>query len=439
MTALSNNRAQDAIIALRDLTRPDAQYCFGRAALLQKLKEVPLNGGAALLIGGIMSGKTTILQRLQAEVLKENSISAMTLPVYLDLRSVPQAESSALFDQLLQRTMIVCQGQIEGFASPSLPPKGRSIDSFAAVLAELFKFYGHMNFRLCFLFDNADKLSEYPAEVRSKLLWLLDGDEQNLWKDKVSILFAGGQKTRPLLLDGTSAPGGWGSVEYVQSLAKDAILEMLAARGCKSRNGEIADLIIKQTGGHAGLSSLIIAESSLCNFESAAIQEILTKVSGEKENYFVRITDGLSREAHQLLQLLIYSYSFTAEDAGAFLHSHEINRWQAGTALHELESSGIGCRENDKIVRTGAMYWKYIQQFKGSLSRVDGIPKSECRRVFRRCGEGWWVQFDCEIVFLFDRLGLRRYHYLLQRPLKMTAPGEVFHVGKINTEPAEQS
>src|ERR1043166_10253359 len=95
----------------REILEVDPSYCFGRAAICDRLKKIPFNEGAALLFGGILSRKTTVLRRVENDLLSENEAdnAIRVVPVFLDLRSEAMLDPAHLFGSLLHRSLSACQ------------------------------------------------------------------------------------------------------------------------------------------------------------------------------------------------------------------------------------------------------------------------------------------------------------------------------------------
>ena len=406
---------------LKEALSPTPEYCLGRKPLCDRLQDTPYGEGATFLFGGILTGKTTLLLKVQSNLLNEAKArlktSEVVIPVYADLRLLPDTQSSSLFHSLLSNLQSACQEVFPGFSCPprdgGQPPL--DVRSFAARIDQIFTPTEVASFRVLFLLDNCERLRSLPSGLQANLVWLLWGDGDFRHRNKISMIMAGGQQMRSLLIDPTTVMATRAAQEYIFNLSPDDVLEMVKHCGPAADAKLIARELYAATGGHAGLTRTLLVE--LTDLEKASdLAAAVEKVAAEKEESFRRIKDGLSAEAASIQELLSAGSPVTGHQVETRLQSSGLDRFKRPLCLRELRFSGIAVGDNAQIRPAGQMYWKFYAEYASHPAAITH-PSEEKQFIFKKDGAGWLLAFNGAPLGNWRHpKGLQRIHRLLKKP-----------------------
>jgi hypothetical protein len=399
--------------------RPNADFCIGRDTIVDRLQASLRDTPAALLFGGRLSGKTTILLRLAQQLLHHsNAIDAnsdILLPVYVDLLSLPHsAEPSDFFRLMSRRAAESCRLLLPQIDIRQLPSSEGRMDALSAFHADM-TFLATANkreVRFLFLLDEAKRVvgERFPRGVQDNLFSILFGTKMDLQPD-IAMIFSGAQDLYVFSQDETSPLGSRASRHFVTNLDVNSvakILETFTSSLPTAEMGQKAQLIHLYTGGHAGLCRLLCGALSQRNSLGESIEtltDLIPKI-GEEFSAVVRVWNAsFSPEAAVVRDMLFQSEATTLREAASQLGMNGLDRFSADRAFEELRFTGVATGTSDGVTRANKIFWDYLDQF-GDVIAASAQEKSVwalieelelalrelVRRVYQRAWPSSWLQ-----------------------------------------------
>jgi hypothetical protein len=364
----------DSQRTLDQMYGPNQGECFGREHLCESIQNAVLNkDGGILFFGGVMTGKTAILLKIKSTLENKAKASLASLdtleviiPVYRDLRGVPGADSNSLFDCLLSDFQTACEKFFPEFSSPPRDSKSYPLDirSFAARIDQIFASNPDFNFRILYLLDNCEHFRNFPKGLQANLGWLLYGEDDRRSRTKIAMIMAGSQQMHDLLVDPVTVFATRATQEYICNLSHLDVANMVRHYGLAE---SIATDVYQATGGHAGLTRMLIEEMAGRN-KSSDVHKTISKLATDKEEVFARIKRSLSPEANSIQRLLFGGNPVSKHDVESHLRASDLDGTKWKSSLRELVFNGIAVIDSATItpksqVRpAGQLYWEYYAE-----------------------------------------------------------------------------
>jgi hypothetical protein len=344
---------------------PSAGWCFGRQELVEALPRTAFGEGAVLLYGGRQSGKSTLLLALEESMARVRVSAAklgdVDVPVYLDLLRLGFDDGpKQLFARFARLARNACERQVDGFSSDgdldACIHEVVDLETFLRALNAVASRCGSANCRFLFLVDEAKRMAEgrFPRGFQENLYALLYNMGQS---GRLGMVLAGAQDLNAFCIDDTSPLGTRAARRYVTNLDQDAIVAMCAR--CATEV-QVADEVLRLTGGHAGLSvrllATVVGNSGLKLVEAARV------VRGERQELFRLWAASLSDEALALVGPLRRQGLLATRQIVERLRDRGLSPLQGDRAQAELQYTGAAISSAAGLRRVNEMFWDYAAE-----------------------------------------------------------------------------
>lgn len=368
--------------------RPGSQYFAGREALIEKVVGATRRSNAVLLFGGRQSGKTSLLLKLRERLASERAdvgrMSAIDIPVYVDLTTLPyEASPQDFFELLAVRADRACREQVTGFSGHDIV-KYSTLDDFAGALVRIRKGGGQVEIRYVFLLDEAKRVlsDRFPRGFQDNLFALLFGEVSD--EVNAAMIFAGTQHLMEFCRDETSPIGSRAIPLHIRSLERDDVAYLAALALPKfhcAQLDEFVGTVLNETGGHAGLVARFL-ETACAVPVGTCEKEIVEAVLGDCLGLFDIWTGSLTREAQQIALDLSSRGQMVLQDVANRLAEKGLNRFLVRPAVEELSYTGIGVVEQEYVRPSGEMFWRYFAKL-GAARIGDDIGNEDGEAVWK--------------------------------------------------------
>jgi hypothetical protein len=375
--------------------------CFGRESVCERLIRAEREDGAAFLFGGPLAGKRTVLWRvhemLVANIVRKASPCTPVVPVFAELRQLGADFTPLAFYQLLaQKALDAVAGCLVISASP--PRAASSIDGyegFLRFLGDLQECCRDYQPKLYFLLNDCKRITCFPRGFQDNLVHLLWG--RHGISGRVSIAFSGGQELHSFFLDPTTALR-MRSVEVIlENLGLPALVEMASAIGIKGQHN-LADQVLEITGGHAGISWLLLKRLGITSVDIHGLAEgVIAEFCSDKQHVMRRWHDSLSTEAKSVAIVLAAGAPVSRSSAANALRAANFDPALNIRAFNELTFTGMAVREGTNIRKAGRIFWDFFRTAENAAPTGTSRPiLSGSRFIFKRIDRSWWFRFDGE-------------------------------------------
>lgn len=384
-----------------------------RDKIFDHLLRIPSGEGAALLIGGALMGKTTVLRRVAASFMSNRTDSridgAGTVPVYVDLRSISGFHARHFYKLLLHCVAGAVSKDRIGPTDIRLPTDGLDLDEFASRLDVLFSENPALS--ICFLLDNCDRLEEICEALPANIVWILWSEHSHAWKHRISFVFTGGQKTWSFLLDDKrNSALSRGAVLFLENVSFGELEQMAASETGLIDFEMAATDVYDATGGHPGLSRMLLTH--LRKIDPSAYSDAISKFRNDKLPFFEALRKGLSGAGRRAQVLLHEQRSLTRAELFAESKSIGLDAFSIDAAIRELQFTGLTTMDGQRISPSCTLYWKYSRDVSED-DKAEPSDFSGTRYFLQKNGAAWIVAFGAKVVSLADSKGLHRLHRLI--------------------------
>lgn len=362
---------------------PSPTRCFGRAELCREVIKEAMVNGAVLLFGGMLSGKTTLLLYIEAELQRQTGHIAKTasvdVPVYTNLmRIVALSTPKDFYNLCINLASEACQRQIQGFIKPELMSfqQTPNVEVFERDVSSLLDACGQTEVRFLFLIDETKRIlgEGFSPEFRGNLFYLLFGSQK--LAGRCNFVFAGAQELDLFIEDGTSPIGTRVPKLWLDSFPSAAPIKELMVHFLGSDKLDVASrravLIFRFTGGHAGLSAYLAERFTgiVVEEEEYVNQEVL-RFLRHRAALFQSWTKKLSREAQFISELLVDSKKVLLLSIPGTLAGHHLDPFKTDAAVHELLFTGIAATDEEFLQASNRMYFDWVARPHFAAGRSD--------------------------------------------------------------------
>lgn len=368
---------QGATPVSRESLIPYASFCYGREALTRAVIDGLRTSQAALLFGGRLAGKTTLLLKVHEQlrrVVKADELDRYDLPIYVNLMDLAaDAGPEQFFALVFSKAADACALDVQGWTRQGYHETFRleamGFSAFIQGLSALRKAAGAVDLGFVFLLDESKRIfsSRFPRGLQDNLFSLLFSPGTEL-EGAVSIVFAGAQDLYDFSEDDTSPIGSRASRHFISNLDQDAIRslteEVWGKLGGAARP-QFSEWVSEQTGGHAGLARFIAVAATrldIDDFREGWEQQLRRKL-WEKAALFKIWNSSLSPPAAAIRDQLLVSRTISTSAAADLLATRNLDRFMADRAFEELSFTGVGHRTEELIDTSCVVFWDYISQF----------------------------------------------------------------------------
>lgn len=375
--------------------RPGSDYFVGRVELCKNIIDATQRTNAVLLFGGRQAGKTTTLLHLRTMISSEHGdvrfLSALDIPVYIDLTSLPcDAEPRDFFQHLINKARDSCTSQIDGFIS-SLGATVRHeelLDTFIHELKQIRYDCGEVEPRFVFLLDESERIlgERFPRGFQDNLFTLLFGENAGSEYD-ISMIFAGAQHLYAFMHDDTSPIGSRAIAHHIKNLSGEDVKDLTVKvfeNESRETIDELAASIFQCTGGQVGLVVRMLRELlhferiddiEICVRDAEAI--VMKNCGGLIENW----TLSLTSEARLILHSLSKTSLMSESDIARILHEGGGNNFLTPRVCEEFQYMGIAHFENYSLTPLNPIFWDRVQKLLEVFTASDSVTDEVWRLV----------------------------------------------------------
>lgn len=358
--------------------KPFNFQCVGRDDFIRDIIVSARRDGAVLLFGGRQSGKTTTLlhlsQLLDLQPANSAILSDIDVAIYVDLMTLPyDASPSDFFELLFHKTLVQCKKQITGFQEFSLQRTENfeyNLDTFIELMVLLKKACGEVNAHLMFLLDESKRVlgDRFPRGFQDNLFTLLYGESISICPP-ISMIFAGAQHLYLFAEDDTSPIGSRASYQFVKNLTSESVQILLLDNFpalVDSILDEALSLVMRLTGGHAGLVSKLIAimkEKEYDGERSITTIDLESEITKNCFGLFENWALSLSSEARTAWGGLVINQEASISSISKILHRDGKDRFLAQRTLDELQYMGLAAIAEGKIYKVNEAFSIFANDF----------------------------------------------------------------------------
>jgi len=400
--------------------------CFGRESVCDRLIRAEQEDGAAFLFGGPLAGKRTVLWRvhemLAAKSIGDKGSATPVISVFAELRQLGHNFNPPGFYQLLaHKAFDAVAGRL---ARTALAAKAASAidgyDGFLRFLGDLLESSVDCKPKLYFLLNDCKRITCFPRGFQDNLVHLLWG--RHGVSGRVAIAFSGAQELHSFFLDPTTALRMRSIAVNLENLGEPALVEMACALGLKGQK-ELSGLTLEITGGHAGLSWLLLKRlASGAVDRSGLAGALIGEFCSDKQDVMRRWHDGLSPEARFLVPFMGAGKPVSRSAAADALRTAGYDPALNIRAFNELIFTGMAVRDGTKVRKAGKIFWDFLKTVEtGAPSRTSRPIAPSNRFVFKRVGRSWCFRFDGE-DYGDDHKELDGFRYIAYLLRRKTVP-----------------
>jgi hypothetical protein len=344
--------------------KPSAAFCFGRDELCDHIVRSALEQGAVLLFGGRQMGKTTILLRIEKNLLSRPDV----IPIYVDLMTLPpQAGPPEVFRLLSRLAFEGCRGR-----DPSLSVSLRSsevlsrlmLDDLVSDLSALLDAMTEPNLIFLFLIDEAKRMlgSHLSQGLQDNLFALLYGT--TTIAGRCCVVLAGSQDLYDFCENQTSPIGSRAASHQLNNLPGADVRTMLQSLEIYPSEDldRVALLTQRLAGGHPGLT-LRIAVRPESMAGDRKYEDIVENEKSRHSGLLGVWASSLSSESRAVQDLLLAKGTVSVREVPSYLQQHGIDRFRSDRACEELQFVGIANRNLDVLSLSGDIYASYSKLF----------------------------------------------------------------------------
>lgn len=356
--------------------------CYGRDKLLQEMRDQLLVRAGFGIAGGRRMGKTTLLRRLEMDILanaeKWQASGLRVIPVYIDGLALPRPLTAAtLWRYLLQTVQEVL---------PEYTPLPQTPDF------DFFLFKKHLKtalssipdkLRLIVLFDEIEPIlacGEWAGGFWANWRALLSNTPS--LSEHISAVFAGAREMALLWHDITSPLANILTWRNLSALAFEDACRLMQEPLKYEWSNAFLETVYHETGGHPMLLQYVmyhVCSYELEKAEQTVEQAIATFAQQEKQQFSLWWSRYCSSDAR-----LVYA---RLPDDGNLIPKLQLTREFGSTrvieALKILQHVGLATNDKDNYRYSGEMFRRWYKEY--GKHDLESVPRHDIELYDRLC------------------------------------------------------